>query len=316
MSTTEIQAPTTEPVGHPPGRSRWRLVGAWLLAGLLPVATILIWLNGRPPAVFSDQDARTAAAGPPAATVPPQTVRAVTVAMLMPTTGVEARWTQGLDRYLEQVREDETLRCTRARQIPAPATPPPSFHRFPFLPDLQRIDHHGFEVVMGGAPPGGKVEPAVQQAQQSCLQSASALVRPVQATYMTLQSQWFTAVNALRNGPSGGPEIAAARTDVARCLTARGIPVKDENGLFNYVDSQVAGAGSAAEENRRDQAAGRAYAACAGPLEALVTPKRQALRKQFLTAHDDEIREVRDHLIEALRRLAQTTPAKMVFPVP
>ena len=103
---------------------------------------------------------------------------------------------------------------------------------------------------------------------------------------------------------------------MARCLAARGIPVTDEAGLFAHVDRQVADATTRAEASRRDQALGRDYAACAAPLEALLTPERPALREQFLRNHTDEIRAVRDNVDAALAQLAQRSGAELVFPVP
>jgi hypothetical protein len=318
MSITETPATETASVGRPTGRPRRRRVGAALLAGLLTIAGALVWWGGREPdPVFSAEDARTAAAGPASVTVSPQTLDRVIVATIMPASGTEARWLQGLDRYLQQVRQDDTLRCTRARRIPAPARPGPSFTRFPFLPDLERIGRQGFDVLMNpGTPAAGTVTPAVAQAQQACQKAASGLTRSVQDTRDPLLSGWFDKVVGLREGPGSPPEVAAARAAIGPCLTARGIRVKDEVGLFRHVDTEVGDARSPAEMRRREQAAGRAYAACAAPLEALLTPRRQALREQFLHDHQDEVRAVRDRLSKALAELAQTQPARLVFPVP
>ena len=314
MSITMIPATDAAPAGRPP-RRRWRLrVVAVLLAVVL--AAVLLWLNGREPSVLSAQDARTAAVGPASATVSVPTRRAATVAMILPVSGTEARWAQGLDRYLQQVRQDETLRCTRARQIPAPAAPAPSFYRFMSLPDLERIGRHGFEVLLDGPPADRTLTPAVEQAQQACLKTAAALTRPVTSTYQAAQSSWFATVDGLRTTKHPSPGIAHARAAIGPCLTARGIPAKDEDGLFSYVDSQVARAGSRAEARRRDGAAGRAYAACAAPLERLLTQELHTLREQFLRDHQDEMRTARDHLDEALHNLTKTSRAALVFPVP
>src|SRR5262249_30639380 len=98
------------------------------------------------------------------------------VDMLLPATGADTRWTQGLDAFTRAVGYLSTGACAQEAGVPMPDVPPPLFVRFSEMPDLQFIRAYGFTGNAGPLPdtePAPAVERAVEPAaaavQQRCL---------------------------------------------------------------------------------------------------------------------------------------------------
>ena len=169
----------TRPEPAPPARSRWRLVTAGLVVPLVVVAGGWLAVSRERPLV-SPRDAAAAAAGPSSARPGQDEVRAATVAMLFPATGIESRWTQGLDRFGQSLRAEVTRRCAAAQGVPTPDGPPPMFIPAADLPDADLLRAKGFDLTGDEAatPPPAPATEAQRPAQQACEAEGAAAAGP------------------------------------------------------------------------------------------------------------------------------------------
>jgi hypothetical protein len=281
--------------------SGWRPI----LAALLLSASIAGCARGSPPPLLSASAQRIGAAGPISATPPASSQQEAVVAMLLPTSGTEARWTQGLLRFVWAVRYQSTRACVRARGVPMPLVPPPLFVRFYALPDLDFIRRHGFstEVRDPERHPAGPPSQAVATTQRACQQAAGQLAQDMQSTYAGLQAEWLDSLGALQADPG----VEAAYRAVPRCFASHQVRASTEAAFFTVLARQR---GAAAQHRLAV-----VYAACLAPVEKLRTAKRQAMRAGFLARHEQEVRALEATLVPQLQALSRNTGVPIVFPV-
>lgn len=236
------------------------------------------------------------------------------VRMVLPATGPESRWTQGLDVLAQQTARTVETSCARRGGISLPEQPPVSFISYSEIPDLDFLARHGFghgatvpTPVASPAPPRS-VSPATIG---DCRDQGAAAARKLRDTYATLQGQWFRELASVQRLPA---TVRALET-LPDCLSGYGFQVRDENGFFALVDSRLLDAPSA-EFPYVDRELGRAYATCMRPVEAVREPARQQARTRFLTEHADEVRELRRTLVPSLRRAENQFGVRLSFPAP
>ncbi|MFE9605892.1 hypothetical protein [Streptomyces hokutonensis] len=267
--------------------------------------------------------------------------------MVLPTTGAESRWTQGLDAFGQQVASSVTADCAREHGFALPEQVPPAFISYSNLPDLAFLGRHGFghgaEVPGPGSAwsrqpagsPGSVANPSPAQTPaplvspapsesgspasaksgspaqiRDCQTRGSAAAGKVRGVYLPLQKRWFGELATTRDDPA-----AEAIAALPRCLAKQGYRVRDEDAFFSLVDSRLMKA-SSADFARVDTALGSVYATCMRPVEAVREPARRALRERFLADNAQEIRALRAALVPALRRAEKEYGVRLAFPAP
>ncbi|MGW1213671.1 hypothetical protein ACWD5F_29050 [Streptomyces sp. NPDC002499] len=254
--------------------------------------------------------------------------------MVLPTTGAESRWTQGLDAFGQQVARSVAADCAREHGFALPEQVPPAFISYANLPDLAFLGRHGFghgaEVPGPGSArsrqpagsPGSVASPSPAETPAPATSGSPAQIRDCQArgsaaagkargVYLPLLKRWFGELAATRDDPAVAEAIAA----LPRCLAKQGYRVRDEDAFFSLVDSRLMTA-SSADFARVDTALGSAYATCMHPVEAVREPARRALRERFLADNAQEIRTLRAALVPALRRAEKEYGVRLAFPAP
>jgi hypothetical protein len=260
--------------------------------------------------------------------------------MVLPATGAESRWTQGLDAFGQQVASSVTADCAREHGFALPEQVPPAFISYSNLPDLAFLGRHGFghgaEVPAPGSAwsqepagsPGSVASPSPAETPaplvspaptesgspariRDCRTRGSAAAGKVRGVYLPLQKRWFGELAATRDDPAAAEAIAA----LPRCLAKQGYRVRDEDAFFSLVDSRLMTA-SSADFARVDTTLGSVYATCMRPVEAVREPARRALRERFLADNAQEIRALRAALVPALRRAEKEYGVRLAFPAP
>ncbi|MFE7807290.1 hypothetical protein ACFU51_22025 [Streptomyces sp. NPDC057430] len=237
------------------------------------------------------------------------------VRMLLPATGAEGRWTQGLDTFGQQVAHTVTASCASKGGFALPQNaPPPAFIRFFELPDLDFIAQHGFshsaEVPMPAAPPATDRSGTPDEVRR-CQDEGAAAADALRKTYVQPQADWFKELDSLSSDPATVKAMAA----LPDCLARHGIDVPDEDGFFRHTDTRLHSA-APVDLPRENHVLGGAYADCMRPVEAVREPIRERLRTRFLADHTDEIDELRKTLVPALRRAEERHGVRLSFPAP
>ncbi|MGW1723462.1 hypothetical protein ACWCQK_11105 [Streptomyces sp. NPDC002306] len=260
------------------------------------------------------------------------------VRMVLPATGAETRWTQGLDVFGQQVTRAAAAGCADQGGFRLPREQVPvAFIRFFELPDLDFIARHGMsasaEVPAVNASVPTVVNssvPTVVNSSAPTVASSSGAVRAGGATevgrcraagttasaalrdlYVPLQQKWFGEVVTLREDPA----VLHVLRGLPDCLAEQGVPARDEQGFMAAADARQQRA--APEDLPATEAElGATYATCMRPVEAVREPARLRLRDRFLADHADEIRELREALVPALRTAERRYGVPLVFPEP
>ena len=100
--------------------------------------------------------AATGCGGPPPAPHPPAVTYdppADVLLMVLPATGRETRWRQGLDTFQQVLTQLTVTACLAPRGVAPPDGPPPMFVRFRDIPDLPYLRVHGFDAPTPPSPP-------------------------------------------------------------------------------------------------------------------------------------------------------------------
>ncbi len=225
---------------------------------------------------------------------------------VVPATGAEARWSQGLDAFGEAVADGEIRDCLRSRGQEMPELAPLAFTRYMDLPDLDFIRHQGFGST---AVPVTTPEPAASQdspgpdLMRRCLTAGQTVLNEFRALYGPLRMSWFKAISRLGSDKS----VALAYRAFPSCLAQRGVQVKSESRFFGLVDRRLAAGGT-------DMDLAADYAACMAPVEAVREPLRRELRTRFVTDHRQEIKELTDKLMPRVRQLEAHYNVRLCFP--
>lgn len=305
------------------GRRRFPVRG-----GVLAVAALLTAACSADPAPPSaPAPAARVAAARLSAALPDDPVR-----MVLPATGVETRWTQGLDVFVRQEARAVAASCARDHGTALPARAPLTFIRYYELPDLDFVARHGMSesaavpaavpgpVTTGAATSGASVSgdgggsgdgSGASAAARRCVTEGTAAATALRDTYAALQGRWFDTLVPLRRDPA----VREALRTLPGCLAGHGIRVRDENGFFALADIQEQ---TAAPDRLPavDRALGSAYADCMRPVEAVREPARLRLRARFLADHAAEVRTLRATIVPALHRAAREHGLRLVFPAP
>src|SRR5436305_7768 len=132
------------PVQADTGRVRrlvYVVVSAVALCGVVSVGAAGC---GRATATPKDHHPSTAAESVESSAPVTHDIPADVVPMVLPVTGADTRWTQGLDAFLQAARYSALRDCVRAHGLAMPDVPPPMFVRYMDIPDLAYIRAHGF----------------------------------------------------------------------------------------------------------------------------------------------------------------------------
>lgn len=227
------------------------------------------------------------------------------IAMVLPATGAESRWTQGLDAFGQLVR----LATSRECGLPEDG-PPPAFIRLSDLPDLEFIERHG--LTLSATPPIPDQKPSPRPAATAdCQQRAEAAVKEFKELYAGLQSRWWRALGELRSHP----QVTGTLDGLAECLDRHGISAATEQEFFAKADSRLMALDGTAMA-RADHELGAAYASCMRPVEAAREPLRAALRADFVAANQTEVDHLRQTMPSRIRELEQRHGIKFSYPVP
>ncbi|MFC8966439.1 hypothetical protein [Streptomyces sp. NPDC057094] len=273
------------------------------------------------------------------------------VRMVLPATGSETRWTQGLDVFVRQEARAVAASCAHDHGTEPPTQDPVTFIRYYELPDLDFVARHGMSASAavpvvtpgpvrtdtgarsgkgserligrgsddgkekgsgaGRGKRGGAGDAGDTAVVRRCVTEGTAAATALRDTYAALQGQWFGTLVPLRHDPA---VLRALRT-LPGCLARRGIRVRDENGFFALADARQQTT-PADRLPAVDRALGSAYADCMRPVEAVREPARLRLRARFLADHAAEVRTLRANLLPALRRAAKEHGLRLVFPAP
>ncbi|MFF2658200.1 hypothetical protein ACFVUH_12630 [Kitasatospora sp. NPDC058032] len=233
-------------------------------------------------------------------------------AMLLPSTGAETRWSQGLDTFTTLVANAATRSCARSRGLAEPVTTPGMFFRVMDIPDLPFIQAHGFN---GGLAPGesasaggaatGRSTPGPEQ--QQCFEDGARAMRELKDLYAPLQAQWFTAAASLRRDQ----EVDAAYRQLDGCLAGHGVQAKGEEAFFALVDRSIQAADAPAVSHL-----GEVYATCMAPVEAVREPLRARLRDGFRAAHRSDLDTLGDSVPRKVHELEERYGLRISFPSP
>lgn len=317
---------------------RWRIPGPVRCAATLRVTVVAV-------AVLVTA-ACSADPAPPSAPAPAARVSAARlsaalpddpVRMVLPATGAETRWTQGLDVFVRQEARAVAASCAHDHGTGLPAQDPITFIRYYELPDLDFVARHGMSASATVPAPtpgpartgtearagdeggdrrasgsasgsGGSGDTAVVR---RCVAEGTAAATALRDTYAALQGQWFSTLVPLRRDPA----VLHALRGLPGCLARHGIEVRDENGFFALADTREQTT-AADRLPAVERALGSAYADCMRPVEAVREPARLRLRARFLADHAAEVRTLRAGLFTALRRATEAHGPRLVFPAP
>lgn len=256
--------------------------------------------------------AGTGSAAPVAPTPVTRTMPSDLSAMLLPATGADSRWSQGLDTFSTLTGNAAVRACARGRGIPEPVTPPGMFRRVMDIPDLPFIQAHGFS---GGFAPGesasgpaAAANPAPPGAElKQCWQDSMKTAQELKDLYAPLQSQWFTQMASLRHTP----DVQAAFKGFNSCLAEHGVQAKDEDALFALVDQRTQDGDTAATAHL-----GEVYATCMAPVEAVREPERAKQREGFRAGHAAELAALSGSLPKKIHELEERYGIQISFPTP
>jgi hypothetical protein len=273
------------------------------------------------------------------------------VRMVLPATGRESRWTQGLDVFVRQQARAAATSCARKHQTNLPVQAPLTFIRYYELPDLDFVARHGMSE--SAAVPAAAPQPAASvsrptttsagarresqserdiaggtgnrqgnavgdgdgssdtPAARRCLAEGTEAAAALRRTYAALQGKWFDTLVSLRRDAA----VLRALGTLPDCLSRHGIRVRDENGFFALADAQQQ---TAAPDQLPavEHKLGSAYAECMRPVETVREAARLRLRARFLAQHDDAVRTLRKTLYPRLHRAAKEHGLRLVFPAP
>ncbi|MCZ4121669.1 hypothetical protein [Streptomyces sp. H39-S7] len=222
-------------------------------------------------------------------------------ALILPTTGVESRGSQGLDLFAQTIGYTATRTCARSARVPMPEIAPPMLTRFLDLPDLQLLRAHGLstdtpaDTTASTAPKGS----AAAAAQDRCVTEGGAAAQRFRALYASLQGQWWRDITALRDRPP----VAQAFHSFSRCLRDHQLKAHTESDFFALADASP-----------HDLALARIYATCMVPVESARDPLRKELRTSFVARHGSEINTIRNSLVPGIRQSERTHGIRIAFP--
>ncbi|WP_327121957.1 hypothetical protein OG206_31325 [Streptomyces sp. NBC_01341] len=235
--------------------------------------------------------------------------------MVLPATGAETRWTQGLNVFGQQVARAAAAECARAGGFGLTEEVPVAFIPFGDLPDLGFLGRHGFgrsaEVPAGPAAPA-PARPGEAAEIDRCRAVGATAAEQVAKGYQPLQRAWFGALDtAMKRDAAAG----RALRDLPGCLAGEGYAAAGQRAFFALVDRRLMGT-PAADLARVNTELGAAYAHCMRPVEAVREPVRRKLRERFLADHAGETRDLRTVLFPALHRAGERYGVRLVFPAP
>jgi hypothetical protein len=238
--------------------------------------------------------------------------------MLLPTTGAETRWSQGLDAFTRAVSYTAAVRCMRSRRVAVPQVPPPMFIRFFEIPDLAYLRARGFtgarmplpdDLSTGSAP--GRPDATAQQA---CLAGGAAAAKPLRDLFTPLQADWFRLLGTV----PADPRVQDAVRVLPRCLAAHGLNVDDEDEFFAMLETWIHAHDGQLDAARltREREFAKPYVDCMQPVEAAREPIRTLLRERFVAQHATELRQLRATLVPQIRQFEQRFTIQLSFPAP
>ncbi|MGW3102354.1 hypothetical protein [Streptomyces sp. NPDC001100] len=236
------------------------------------------------------------------------------VRMVLPATGAETRWTQGLYVFGQQVTREAAAGCARRGGFALPREIPLAFIRFFALPDLDFIARHGLSTsadVPATAVAPSTARTATAAEVRRCRAEGAKAAAALSDIYLPVEQRWFGRLGALDDDPA----TVRARRGLSGCLSAHGVRAGDEKSFMAVADSRQNSA-TAAELPAVEGELGRIYATCMRPVEAVRAPARLRLRAGFLTEHTAEIRALRTKLLPAVRRAERQYGLTLVFPEP
>lgn len=243
-----------------------------------------------------------------------RTLPADPVRMVLPATGAETRWTQGLYVFGQQVDRAAGADCARRGGFALPAEIPLAFIRFFALPDLDFIARHGLST--SAAVPAPATAPSTARTATAaevrrCRAEGAKAAAVLSDIYLPVEQRWFGELGSVDRDPA----TVRARRGLSGCLSAHGVEARDEQQFMAVADARQQSA-TAAELPAVEAESGRVYATCMRPVEAVRAPARLHLRTGFRTAHTAEIRTLRTKLLPALRAAEQRYGVPWVFPEP
>ncbi|MGW5423466.1 hypothetical protein [Streptomyces sp. NPDC003943] len=301
--------PRRNPLSRAAARTAPLLVAAGVLAGLTACS------GPTGPTVSSGPTAAPAQDGlpqrpAPTATVPVTSAMPADVAdMVLPTTGAQTRWTQGLDAFGRLAADTAVRDCLAEQETPAPPHEPPAFVRFSDIPDLPFIARNGFNgVIVPGAADGSKDRPAEgsgQKVQERCMRTGMAVDQSLRSLYLKVQGQWFQEESSLRSNP----RVVAALRSFGPCLAAHKVEARDENAFFALVDRRLQAGDTAGEH-----ALAGTYAVCMKPVEDLRAELRKPLAARFRAAHREDIAALNTTLPARIHELERRYSVRISFP--
>lgn len=240
---------------------------------------------------------------------------------LLPTSGAQTRWVQGVDAFQQQVTRARTLECARSHGLTPPAQAPPAFIRLGELPDLEFIRQHGMAgspeppgtpvtlpTTTGTTPPGTSDPGAAKQ----CRDEGLAAGRELTSVYQSLQARWMSAAVAVRDDPRARQALQA----LPGCAVEKGVKISSEDDFFRHLDRAVQQAPDEVSAARADLALSAVYAECMLPVEKIREPLREAARHAFLTENAREMEALRLNLIPRIHALEHRYGLRISFPQP
>ncbi|MEU0406841.1 hypothetical protein ABZ307_03315 [Streptomyces griseorubiginosus] len=236
------------------------------------------------------------------------------VRMVLPATGAETRWTQGLYVFGQQVTRAAAAECAREGGFALPEEIPLAFIRYFELPDLDFIRRHGLRAsaeIPGPAPAAGTARTGTAAEVRRCRAQGTAAADALRGTYAELQGRWFSELVSLRQDPG----TMRARRALPGCLAGQGVQARDEQTFMAVAQTREHRA-APADLARTEQELGRVYADCMRPVEAVRDPVRLRARAHFVTENAAEVRALRTALLPAVHRAERRYGLRMVFPTP
>lgn len=256
-----------------------------------------------------DASAATVSAARVSHTLPDDPVR-----MVLPATGAETRWTQGLYVFGQQVTRAAAAACAREGGFTLPEEVPLAFIRYFELPDLGFIRRHGLRAsaeIPGPAPASGTPRTGTAAEVRRCRAQGTAAGDALRAGYAELQGRWFSELVSLRDDPG----TVKVRRALPGCLAGKGVQARDEQTFMAVAQTREHRA-APADLARTERELGQVYADCMRPVEAVRDPVRLRARTRFLTEHAAEVRELRTALLPAVHRAERRYGLRMIFPTP
>lgn len=223
-----------------------------------------------------------------------------TVAYFLPADSADLSLGQQFRQFVAAVQDKREAPCMTADGFSpppaAPLAPPISNQEFPDLTTIRQQGNFGdLQGIQSPPDPTQGMSPAEAKSYQTdllkCSVQAGAPLKPVKDAGRALATEWQQILSQI----DASPDVQAAFATFVQCSSQRGVPIKDLQGFFVYVDQEVVPLIQSGQEQKAaatERQLSDVFVSCFSPAEALRETHRAKQKATFLDAHALAIRQL------------------------